>query len=113
MAGVTKEEIAEKMEGLEPGLLTMPETLALAEKALMEIIVNEASQDSSKLKAIEMVFQKHQVGSPEEKKPMATKEDFEHLRGVISEVKTVLEGHVGFFERKYTRESTTGVAGTS
>ena len=67
-------EIAAKLEGLEPGLMTMPETLALAEKALLEMLCNEATADSSKLKAIEMVFLKHQVGKPEDAKPMATKE---------------------------------------
>lgn len=102
------DDIAEKLKGLEPGVLSMPETLALAERALLQILCDASGSDSNRLKAAEMVFQKHQVGSPEEAKPMATKEDFEHLRGVISEVKTVLEGHVGFFERKYARESTIG-----
>lgn len=107
------EEIASKLEGLEPGVIGMPETLALAEKALLEILCDASASGSNKLKAIEMVFHKHQVGSPEEAKPMATKEDFEHLRGVIKEVKTVLEGHVGFFERKYAGESTASFKGTS
>jgi hypothetical protein len=106
-------EISAKLEGLEPGLMTMPETLALAEKALLEILCNEATPESTRIKAIEMVFDKHQVGKPEDTKAMATKEDFEHLRGVIKEVKTVLEGHVGFFERKYARESAASLKGTS
>lgn len=106
-------DIAAKLEGLEPGLVSMPETLALAEKALLEILCDDSASGSNRLKAIEMVFHKHQIGSPEETKPMATKEDFEHLRGVIKEVKTVLEGHVGFFERRYPGVSATSVEGTS
>lgn len=97
--------IADRLKGLEPGLLTMPETLALAEKALLEMLCDASTADNTKIKAIELVFQKHQVGTPESKKPMATKEDFEHLRGVISEVKEVLEGHVLFYERKYARSA--------
>ena len=109
----TDADIAAKLSGLEPGLLTMPETLALAEKALLTMLCDDSTADNSKLKAIELVFQKHQVGSPEEKKPMATKEDFEHLRCVIGEVKEVLEGHVSFYERKYARSAEVGPTGTS
>ena len=105
--------ISKKLEGLEPGILDLPETLALAERSVLGLLASESSADNVRLKAAEMIFQKHQVGTPEEKKPIATKEDFEHLRSVISEVKTVLEGHVGFFERKYARSSEVGTSGTS
>jgi hypothetical protein len=107
------DDIAAKLKGLEPGLMTMPETLALAEKALLEMLCDESTAGNNRIKAIELVFQKHQVGSPEERKPMATKEDFEHLRGVITEVKEVLEGHVGFYERKFARSTEVGPTGTS
>ena len=113
MSTEVDDDIAAKLKGLEPGLLTMPETLALAEKALLEMLCDDSTADNTKIKAIELVIQKHQVGTPESKKPMATKEDFEHLRGVISEVKEVLEGHVSFFERKYPRSAEVGLKGTS
>ena len=106
-------DIAAKLVGLEPGLLNMPEALALAEKACLEILADDSCADTAKLKAAEMVFQKHQIGSPEDVKPMASKEDFEHLRGVISEVKEVLEGHVLFYERRYGGGTEVGAKGTS
>ena len=98
---------------LEPGVIDLPETLALAEKAVIEILCDASAPTVGRLKAAELIFQKHQVGTPEERKPLATKEDFEHPRGVISEVKEVLEGHVSFYERRYAGSTKTGPTGTS
>ena len=97
----------------EPGLLDLPETLALAEKSIAEMLMGSPS-DNIRLRAAELVMLKHQTGTPDTIKAMATKEDIEHLRSIIGEVKTVLEGHVGFYERKYgSRSPAVGLEGTS
>ena len=82
------------------GLLVLPETIAEAERAVVELLLSPS--DSSKLKAAEFILNRsQQMGAGDSKRASATKEDIEHLRGIISEVKTVLEGHVGFYERRF------------
>ena len=89
---------------LVPGILDQPEVLAMAEKAILELL--ESSNDNTRLKAAEMIIGKHQLGGPDSKKAIATKEEIEHLRSIIGEVKEVLEGHVSFYERKLAGSTT-------
>ena len=110
---ITTEDLTAKMFALEPGLLDLPESLALAEKSVLEILADMSAPTVGRLKAAELIFQKHQIGAPDAVKAAATKEDFEHLRGIISEVKEVLEGHVSFYERKYARGTAPSLEGTS
>ena len=109
---MAEKTLTECLTGGEPGLLDLPETLALAERSVAEMLVG--SSDNVRLKAAELVLLKHQIGAPESKKASITREDIEHLRGIISEVKAVLSEHVGFYERKYGSGSPAhGIEGTS
>ena len=84
-----------------PSTLTTEKSVALAEGAILNILEHEAS-DAAKLKAAELILTRRDQGELEKRGDEPTREDIAHLGSIIGEVKTVLEGHVGFIERKFS-----------